>query len=131
MDQNQEQQGAPVTETPVTPEMTPEPSAPEVNATDSSPITAEENGGLGATIGSVIVIVVLILGGFYLWSQKNANIEALLDEPLPESDETLTALQAQSTSDNIESIENDLNATDLENLDAELADIDALLNASL
>lgn len=126
MDQNQQPQDA-------APEVEATP-APEINATDSTPVQEtpqEDSSGLGATIGSVIVIVVLILGGFYLWSQRNADIEALLDAPLPETDQSVELLQAQSTSDEIESIESDLNATDLNDLDAELADIDALLNAEI
>lgn len=133
MDPNQEGQGMPETSAPQeAPVASPEPI---INATDQTasmaPTSESGNSGSGAIIGSVIVIIIIILGGFYFWSQRGGNIDELLEEGVPTDDAALNALQAQSASDGISSIESDLNATDLDDLDAELGDIDALLDASI
>lgn len=67
-------------------------------------------------IGVVIILAIAILGGLYFWSQRAGN-EAR-DEVL--IDETVEAIGTQNQADNTTSIEADLEATDIESLDAEL-----------
>ena len=55
----------------------------------------------GALIGSVIIIVILIIGGIYLW-QKTVK-----EKPAPPSDD-------------LADLEANLNAVDLESLDEEI-----------
>lgn len=70
-----------------------------------------ENGGSssGPIIGIVVILAIIILGGLYFWSQR-ADV----------ADQAVESINAQDTSDEAAAIEADLNATDVENLDAEL-----------
>ena len=107
----------------------------EIPASTPPPSTSQsggespKQGPVGPIVGVIIIVAVLVLGGLYYWGTK-LNEQRSLDamsgdeiENLP--DEQLEDLQVQDTSDTIESIGNDLDATDLENLDAELEQIDA------
>lgn len=74
---------------------------------------AEEGGGLsGPIIGVIIILAIIILGGLYFWSQRAS------DETL--TNEVVEGINTQSDSDEASAIEADLDATDIENLDAEL-----------
>lgn len=70
----------------------------------------EDNGGSSASpiIGAIVILAILILGGLYFWSQRSGN-DAMIEE-----------INTQTNSDAAATIEADLNATDIENLDAEL-----------
>ena len=71
--------------------------------------TGEGGGGpSGPIIGAIVILAIIILGGLYFWSQRAGN-DAVIDE-----------INTQSGSDEASAIEADLNATDIENLDAEL-----------
>ena len=100
---------------------------------------------LGPILGVLIVILVLILGGLYLWGTT------LKDEPAPivqpdivtptveednvpttsDVDGQVEALETVSASDEIDAIEADIESTNLDALDSELSDIDAELDAAL
>ena len=88
---------------------------------------------IGATIGTIIIVLVLIIGAFYFWGSKLEKGTPLVDENvtaeevLAKPDASLDTLKTQGASDEIDSIEQDLNATDLQNLNAESANIDAEL----
>ena len=58
----------------------------------------------GALIGSIIIIIILIIGGIYLWKTGK---KAPLDTNMENSEESLD-------------LEADLNSIDLESLDAEI-----------
>ncbi len=81
---------------------------------------------IGPVIGVIIIVLVLTLGGFYFYGdQLNRKNEVMTPEEIVNtSDEATLNLKQQGTSDEINSIETDLNATDLNNLDKELQDID-------
>ncbi|MFA6397450.1 MAG: hypothetical protein WDK96_01200 [Candidatus Paceibacterota bacterium] len=70
----------------------------------------------GALIGSIIVVVILIIGGIYFW---NTDVkQALQEKQLNQQDEQLVQqLNTQGTSDELADIEKDLNDTQLDNLD--------------
>ena len=104
-----------------------------------------EKSSMGIILGVLIVILVLILGGLYLWG---TTLQQATPEPTPAAVERPTAeennepestnaeadvetLETVSTSDEIEAIEADLEATDLDALDAELQAIEAELDAAL
>lgn len=73
-----------------------------------------ENGGpSGPVIGIVVILVLVILGGLYFWSQRAKR-------EIPTSDQTVESIQTQGQTDTTTSIEEDLNQTDIENLDASL-----------
>ena len=90
---------------------------------------APQEKAVGPIVGAVIIVVVLVLGGLYFWGQKIAQEGApqTADEILEAPDETLESLEQQGTSDEIPDIEADLNATNLEELDVELRDIEGEL----
>lgn len=84
-----------------------------------------ENKPAGPVIGAVIIILILIVGALYFWGAKlNKEANQTPEEILNTEDQTLNQLQTQSTTTNIAEINADLNATDLDNLDADLVNID-------
>lgn len=87
---------------------------------------------VGPAIATIIIVLILIIGAFYFWGSKlekvspadeNMTAESILAQP----DASLDALKTQGTSDEISSIEQDINATDLQNLNAETKNIDVEL----
>jgi len=108
---------------------------------ESLPIpTPKENRPMGALIGAIIVIFILVLGGIYLWTTKiQTKIMGITtdDQTMEQTASNLTKLEqtantpdividqiaSQSPSDTTASIEADLNATDLNSLDKELQSI--------
>ena len=89
----------------------------------------EQGGGevkkpMGPIIGVAIIVIVLILGGLYFWSTQLSKEEMTAEEITAQEDPALIELQKQSDSDEIADIEADLDATDLEGLDAELEQIE-------
>ncbi len=93
----------------------------------SSPVenTGSDNGSKGPTIGIVIIILVLILGGVYVFSGRDDGSN---NEPLPDQDAQEMELLDQGTSTEIEDIEADALDTDLEDLDQELEAIEQELD---
>jgi len=79
-------------------------------------------GGVGPIIATVIILAVIILGGFYFWSQRGAQIAPAADAPVvaPLTAEQVQAVEKQSTSDDTASIEADLKATNTAGVDASL-----------
>lgn len=102
-----------------------EQQAPEMPH-EEMPNTLQDNApdkkSSGPLIGIIIIIVVLLVGGLYFWMTKIATIP---EETGTDTEAVVEQLSTQSASDEISAIEADLDATDLENLDAEL---DSLLN---
>ena len=101
-----------------------------------------EKSSMGIILGVLIVVLVLILGGLYLWGttlQQAAPAPTPVERPTaeennePESENAeadVETLETVSSSDEIAAIEADLDATDLDALDAELQAIEAELNAA-
>jgi hypothetical protein len=119
-------------------------SAPETQ--DSTPLipglVEEEHSHLGPIIGVLIVVLVLILGGLYLWGQSLMNGPAGSEQIIPRSiqnnePETPRAeadadiLGTVSSSDELDAIDADLESTLLDSLDTELDEIDRELDATL
>lgn len=94
---------------------------------------------IGSIIGIIIIVLIIILAGFYILGNKTTNesdsgglpqnptIEDIAGTP----DAAREALTNTSTSDDINAIESDINATDLSGLDAELGSMEAELNTTL
>lgn len=75
----------------------------------------------GSMIGSIIVVIILIVGAIYLFSTRG---EPRTDNGLPAGeDEAVGELQMQSDSDELEAIEADLEATDFGSLEAGVSDL--------
>jgi predicted PurR-regulated permease PerM len=81
--------------------------------------------GVGPVIGSIIIIAVIVLGGLYYWGsiiQNSSNApENVTEESLP----------ALSESDEIIDIEQDLEATSADEIDALLDEIDSEIDDAL
>jgi len=88
---------------------------------------APQKGGIGPLVGIIIIVAVLIIGGLYFWGAKLAKDEQhnmTAEEIANQEDPQMEALTQQSSSDDLSAIEADVSATDLDNLDKELGNID-------
>ena len=122
------------TQEPVVPDV--EMKMPEDNFIESDSDSNTKQ--LGIILGVLIVLLVLILGGLYLWGSTMSTgvletapeveqpAPAENNEPANTSDDAqVQALDTVSTSDEISAIEADIENTNLDELDAELDAIDA------
>jgi len=66
----------------------------------------------GALIGSIIVVILLIIGGIYMF--KNTKVD--YDDNTNTPDEVVVDLNDQGTSTDLDAISEDLNNTNLDNL---------------
>ena len=98
----------------------------EPNQTNTTPVSPTATSGkpsIGAFVGIIVIVLVVIFGAFYFWGKmldEKAMTGTMEDTPTQ-------MLNTQSSSDEIGSIEADLNSTDVNNLAKELGDIDASL----
>lgn len=103
------------------------------NQTETPAGMPQEEKSVGALIGSIIVIAVIVIGGIYFWMTRNGESTAPATTETPSLGQTVTpdqetaALLNQGTSSEVSDIEKDLNATNFDNLDAGMGDIDAQL----
>lgn len=92
--------------------------------TEQDVAQSEEKGSVGAFIASLIIVIIIVLGGMYFWdtiTSESINKDSSDDETSEVSPEN----------DSINLIEEDLQDTDLEDLDAELESIEAEFDAEL
>lgn len=74
----------------------------------------------GPIIGIVVIIILLILGGVYLWQ---SNTFAPAEQTVVSDDPMTQDLATQSTSTALEDIDADVSNTNLNNIDQELGQI--------
>ena len=80
----------------------------------------------GTVTAIIIILILLVLGAVYFLStgalkqQKVATPEPIQQAPVVVSDAVTTYLKTTSSSDEIDSIKADLNATDVNAIDADL-----------
>jgi len=117
---------------------------PEESFSAIPEMSEDKTAHLGAILGILIVILVLILAGLYLWGMTMTEEPYVEEAPVvtrpapeennePEStnaEAEVETMGALSTSNSIEAIEADLESTDLDSLDAELDTIDSELEAT-
>jgi hypothetical protein len=91
--------------------------------TTPSDIKPNKDGGVGAFVGSLIIIIVIILGGIYVFNsiQEQIGVTKTTESTDTSADETGTKLSEQ---DDITSLEADLNGSNIDNIDKELESID-------
>jgi cytoskeletal protein RodZ len=84
----------------------------------------------GSIVGIIIVVALIILGGWYVWesqlsgqpANENPESSATAEDPVVQT------LEEQGTSDELGSIEQDLEASSFNELDADLESIEQELN---
>ncbi len=81
----------------------------------------ENREGSGPIIGTIIILLVIVLGGLYFWSTRTRDGQAASPETSTTSDASLEAVGTQSSSDDAASIEADLNATNIDSVDSGLS----------
>lgn len=76
-------------------------------------------------VAVIIILALIIVGGLYFLKQRSTQETYV--PPVEQTDGIMEALKKQGSSDDLNSIEADLNGTDLNNLDQGAAVIDAEL----
>ncbi len=94
-----------------------------LNVENMMPLEEKRDGVVGPIIGSLVIIILIIIGGMYFWG----SVIEEKSNPNPPVDEN--QLDAEATT--IEDIANDLEETNLEDLDANLGEIEAEIDASI
>jgi len=88
---------------------------------------------LGPLLGLLLIVLVIILGGLYLWgasldqqvASETSTREIVNNEPeTPRSNADAQILRTVSPSDSLEAIETDLESTDLDSLDSEISEME-------
>lgn len=105
-------QSTPVQEVPPTP--TEAPRSPEPNV-----LGEKEHKSVGPIIASIIIIVLIVIGGIYFWGAilNDSGYNPSQDSgTIVEDDAKTNDLNNQGTSDNVADIEADLQATDVDGL---------------
>ena len=101
------------------------------NGTGTPAGMPQEEKSMGALIGSIIVIAVIVIGGIYFWITRESGSPIPIETPslgqVVAPDQETAALLNQGTSNEISDIEKDLDATNFDNLDAGMNDINAQL----
>ncbi len=105
-------------------EQTPIQETVRKGTSDTTQNNTSGKGTLGPIVGTIIIVILLIIGGIYFLNTAfNKNKEA---DKLPtiqsggETDAVVNQLETQGTSDKVTDIEADLNTTDLKSLDSGL-----------
>jgi len=88
--------------------------------------TSENKKSMGSLVAVIIILALIIVGGLYFLKTRSAQ-NAYVPVETTEEDSVTASLNQQNTTDDLSSIEADLNATDLNNLDQEAAAIEAQL----
>lgn len=102
--------------------------------------TEETHSHVGAILGVIIIMLVVLLGAFYIWGgllkeqAKVVPVETPIvnNEPeTPRADADTQILETLSTSDEITAIDADLESTNIDSIDTDLSTIDAEFDAAL
>lgn len=88
----------------------------------------EEKKSIGPLISVIIILALIIIGGLYFLKERS-NQNRYIPEIQEEGDPVTNSLMQQSDSDDLNSIEADLNATDVNGLDQGAAAIQAEMQA--
>jgi len=87
----------------------------------------ENKSGIGSIIGTIIIIAIIILGGLYFWgrrveeSKSKENLVSDTTSPTSSAEISEAAtIKAVTSGDDLDSIDADLQSTNLDNLDTEV-----------
>jgi flagellar basal body-associated protein FliL len=88
----------------------------------------KKDSGAGPIIGSIIIIILIVLGGLYFLGYVNNQKSKLNQTP----EQNTEQVNSQEIADpELVKINDELNATSTDNIDQELNQIDAEIDASL
>ncbi len=98
----------------------------------------EHHSHVGPILGVLVVMLVLIFGGLFLWgSMLDKEAEVLPEPPIlnnePETPRAVAdqqILETLSPSDELDAIDADLGSSNFDSIDADMTTIDAELNAA-
>lgn len=101
------------------------------NPNQMPPISSQvEKKSLGPLIAVIIILALIVIGGLYFLKERSSQETYIPTVTETEQTDSVTAsLQTQGNSDDLNAIEADLNATNLDNLDQGASAIQAELNA--
>ena len=87
----------------------------------------QNKSSIGSIIGTIVIIAVIILGGLYFWGKRveEAKLrQSLVTDSTPQQQTNevneAAVIKSVSSTDDLPSIEADLNSTKLDNLGAEV-----------
>ena len=104
-----------------------EPQTPVAAPQATPPAPTPEHHAMGPLIGTLIILILIGLGGFYFYQMSGGGADQL---PLILSDDDREGLPTPSSSDEVANIESDVSMTDLDTLDAQIeADMQAAESA--
>lgn len=90
----------------------------------------QRSANIGIVIAAIIVVGLLVLGGLYWWGAQIEQQRMTEEEnTMMEGDPQTEALMMQDSSDEVDAIEDDLESTEFDDLDAELGQMEAELEA--
>ncbi len=82
-----------------------------------------QKSGIGSTIGTIVIIAIIILGGLYFWGKRveesKTNSGTNTTEQVAQSEASI--IKSTSPSDDLSSIEAALQTTNTDNLNSEIS----------
>jgi hypothetical protein len=114
-------------------------SEPQKNNGGAADDLGVSHAHVGPILGILVIVLVLILGGLYLWGamlskQATPALERVIPNNEPETTRANTDRQIMDTtssSNDLDAIYADLESTNLNDLDTDLTQIEAEMNGSL
>src|SRR3989344_3217967 len=101
----------------------PRPVPPQFQASAPTP---HRHSSVGPIIGSIVILILLVIGGLYFWGRQ---LSMRKDAEIPETSQQENQQQVETPTDEISDIEGDLNeAGAVGSYDSDFADIEAALN---
>lgn len=90
----------------------------------NQPINNEKK-SIGPLVAVIIILTLIIIGGLYFLKLRSSQNNFAPKDPVPVTDQITNSLMRQGNSDDLDSIERDLNNSNFENLDQGAAIIQA------
>lgn len=97
----------------------------ENQSAEQSAKPVKKDSGIGPGIGSLIIIIVILIGGLYYLDSLKSSIKEQSN-----SEEQENVNSDLSESNDVEDLEDDLDSTDVNNLDEDFAEIEAEIDAA-
>lgn len=103
-----------------------------------TPESVDTSAHNGPVLGIIVIVLVLIFGGLYLWGSELRKEEAMMPQPqiinnepeTPRAEADIEILNTMSPSDDLAAIEADISSTDLDSINADLNTVDAEVDAT-